>query len=70
MSDRITLAHGAGGKEMEALIRKLFARVKLRSINNAVGLDYFDDASQIITSTSNVIVSIDSYTVDPIFFSS
>jgi len=68
MSDRITLAHGAGGKEMEALIRKLFARVKLRSINNAVGLDYFDDASQIITSTSNVIVSIDSYTVDPIFF--
>lgn len=66
--ERITLAHGAGGKEMEDLVKKLFQKIKVVKIPDSIGLDNFDDGSSVNVPTSSVVISIDSYTVDPIFF--
>ena len=66
-NDRIILAHGAGGRESENLIKKLFQEVKLRKIDQGVGLDEFDDGA-FIPLRSRFVASTDSYTVDPIFF--
>jgi len=67
LEDIIVLAHGAGGKENEALIKRLFSKLRLKKINGGIGLDAFDDGA-IIPIQNNVVTSIDSYTVDPIFF--
>ncbi len=65
--DIVVLAHGAGGKENEDLIKKLFSKVKYKRINNGVGLEAFDDGA-VIPTGNNIVTSIDSYTVNPIFF--
>ncbi len=64
---RITLAHGAGGRESEELIKRLFKFVKLRKVPNGTGLDEFDDGA-FIPLSKHIVFTIDSYTVDPIFF--
>jgi len=64
----ITLAHGAGGKETERIIKSLFINYRIRKVNSGIGLDAFDDGSTIPFGGKHVVVSSDSYTVDPIFF--
>ena len=69
VSDIITLAHGTGGKESFEVINKLFVkRFKFKSVNNGVGLDNLDDGSTIPSVEGDLVFTIDSYTVNPIFF--
>ena len=70
MSDIITLSHGTGGKESSNIIKKLFVEFfKLKRVNNGIGLDELDDGSTIPINGNEFVFTIDSYTVNPIFFS-
>jgi hydrogenase expression/formation protein HypE len=70
--DKITLAHGSGGREMnqlleESIFNKLPSWMKL--IKGGLGIDYPDDAAAIpIYENKYIVVTTDSYTVNPIFF--
>ncbi len=70
--EKITLAHGSGGVEMLELLERLFfKRVEepLKRVEGGVGLEAADDAAAIpIGGGKYLIVSIDSYTVNPPFF--
>lgn len=68
LKDIVVLAHGAGGKENEQLIKQLFSRLKLLKVTNGIGFNAFDDGAVIPITQNNIVTSIDSYTVDPIFF--
>lgn len=61
--ERISLAHGAGGKKMDELISELI----LPSLKNEIGeiaLTDLDDSSV----TDDIVFTTDSHTVKPIFF--
>ncbi|HDJ89655.1 MAG TPA: hydrogenase expression/formation protein HypE [Thermoprotei archaeon] len=69
---KITLAHGAGGRESSELIEKLFSK-KFRKVSlfNGIGLRELDDGATIPLkniSKYSLVISSDSYTVDPLFF--
>jgi hydrogenase expression/formation protein HypE len=69
--ERVTLAHGSGGVEMlEILERLFFKRVKdeLKRVKGGVGLDVADDAAAIPVPGGYIVISTDSYTVNPPFF--
>ena len=72
LEDRVTLAHGAGGKETEDLVRKLFSELlprSLWSLKGGVGLEAMDDAASIpLPGGRHLIVTADSYTVKPLRF--
>ncbi len=68
---RITLAHGAGGRETSELIDGLILRIipeKLWKTPGGAGLDVLDDSALIKVGDGYIALSIDSYTVKPIFF--
>lgn len=69
---KITLAHGAGGKEMAELLETMiFHRVEepLKKVEGGLGIDHPDDGALIpIGEGRYLVVSTDSYTVSPIFF--
>lgn len=60
---RITMAHGAGGSEMQSLIKKYILRY-LGGSDAEVPLEALDDAAVI----DNIVLKSDSHTVKPIFF--
>ena len=62
MKDRITLAHGNGGRLMHELIDRL--RLKL---SNRI-LDEMADAAELYISENKLAFSTDSYVIKPIFF--
>jgi hydrogenase expression/formation protein HypE len=68
----ITLAHGSGGKETEDLIKNLIVNSvppEYWKVGDGTGLDALDDAALIPLSKDKYIaLTIDSYTVKPIFF--
>jgi len=70
--ERITLAHGAGGKETtEILENLLFNRLDIvyKRVKGGVGIDLPDDGATIpLPDGSFLVVSTDSYTVKPIRF--
>lgn len=70
--NRITLAHGAGGREMNLLLDELiFRRVPewMKLVEGGLGIDFPDDSAAIpIGDDRFLVVSVDSYTVNPIFF--
>lgn len=68
---KITLAHGSGGVETNKILERLiFKRVseELKSLKGGLGIDYPDDAAAIPTSDGYIIITTDSYTVNPPFF--
>ncbi len=69
--NKIVLAHGSGGKEtsevIEGLLLKLVPR-NLWRVEGGAGLDVLDDSSLIPVGDGFIAVTIDSYTVNPIFF--
>lgn len=69
---RITLAHGSGGKEMNQLLeRMVFNRVPswMKLVEGGLGIDFPDDAAAIPMGDGRyLVVTVDSYTVSPIFF--
>ncbi len=67
----ITISHGAGGKEMWELIRRLvISKVppNLRSALGGVGTDVLDDGAAIKLGNKYLVVATDSFTVNPIKF--
>jgi len=67
----LTLAHGAGGVETDELLEKLIlSRIpgELVRVLNGYGLDVLDDGATLETGSGHIVVSIDSYTVNPPFF--
>jgi len=72
MSNVIKLSHGSGGVETSELIeRMIFSRVadRLKRVGHGVGIDFPDDAAAVpLPDGKYLVVSIDSYTVSPIFF--
>ncbi len=69
---KITLAHGAGGKETTELLEDLiFSRVEngFKKVEGGLGIDHPDDSALIpIGNGRFLVISTDSYTVSPIFF--
>ncbi|RLI24560.1 hydrogenase expression/formation protein HypE, partial [Candidatus Bathyarchaeota archaeon] len=69
---KVTLAHGAGGREMAELLEALiFHRVDepLKKVEGGLGIDHPDDGALIpIGGGRFLVVSTDSYTVSPLFF--
>lgn len=68
----ITLAHGAGGKETGDLVKNLIVNsvpVEYWRVGDGTGLDVLDDAALIpVGNNKYIAVTIDSYTVKPLFF--
>jgi len=68
----VTLAHGSGGFEMHELLSQLiFSRVihELKRVKGGIGIDKLDDGALIpINNNEFMVVSIDSYTVNPPIF--
>ncbi len=66
--ERISLAHGAGGKAMMGLIKDIFLKeLKLKSAGE-VGLDALDDGATVSLGGMNLVLTTDSHTVKPLFF--
>ena len=69
MGEVITLAHGAGGSAMEELIRSLILpSFSLKKVLGGVGLEELDDGASVRLGSTELVISIDGHTVDPIFF--
>ncbi len=68
--EKITLAHGAGGRETFEIIEKFFIRkFRIKKVSSGLGLDELEDSSTIPLPDGNYLaVTVDSYTVNPIFF--
>lgn len=68
----ITLSHGSGGVETFEVLKKIvLSKVKeeLKKTPGGVGIDVLDDGALIpLINGGYMVVSIDSYTVNPIFF--
>lgn len=68
---KVSLAHGAGGREMAELLERLLLRrveSKLKKVEGGLGIDHPDDGALIPVGDGFLVVSTDSYTVSPIFF--
>ncbi|MGB9630936.1 MAG: hydrogenase expression/formation protein HypE [Candidatus Methanodesulfokora sp.] len=71
MVGKVTLAHGAGGRETEEIVDRLIVRKvpeELRRAMNGVGLDVLDDGASLLIGGAHLVVSVDSYTVKPVSF--
>ncbi|MEM4535778.1 MAG: hydrogenase expression/formation protein HypE [Nitrososphaerota archaeon] len=70
--EKITLAHGSGGREMNQLLEEIvFSRLPswMKLVEGGLGLDFPDDAAAIpLSEDKYMVLTIDSYTVNPIFF--
>lgn len=70
--EKITLAHGAGGREMNNLLEELIFKkipTSMKKIEGGLGIDFPDDAAALPTSDGRyIVVTVDAYTVNPIFF--
>jgi len=67
----VTLAHGAGGKETQALLEEmLFRRLErsMKTVKGGVGLDSPDDAAAIPVGDGYMVATVDAYTVNPLIF--
>jgi len=67
---KITLAHGAGGRETSEIIENFFVKkFSIKKVSTGFGLDELEDSSTIPLPDGNYLaITVDSYTVNPIFF--
>jgi len=69
VKDVVQLIHGGGGTAMSELLSSvLLPNFTLRRVGEGVGLDELDDGATLPLGNLEVVVTIDSHTVDPIFF--
>jgi hydrogenase expression/formation protein HypE len=61
--ERITMAHGAGGKATQTLLDAVF----LRRLGNPV-LDRLEDAAELVVGGTSLAFTTDSFVVSPLFF--
>ena len=66
--DKISLAHGAGGKIMGDLLKIITSSITEKNLVNGIGLNELDDGGSIPLQTQEIVVTADAHTVDPIFF--
>ncbi|MCI4435745.1 MAG: hydrogenase expression/formation protein HypE, partial [Ignisphaera sp.] len=69
--DVVSLVHGFGGKETFELLEKLiFSKLPLdlKRVEKGVGIDIPDDGAVIRLGDVNLVITVDSYTIKPIFF--
>lgn len=69
--DKITTLHGSGGPEtIEIIKRFILSKIpnNLWKASGGYGLDVLDDGSTILVNGKHFVLSIDSFTVNPIFF--
>ncbi|WFO75544.1 hydrogenase expression/formation protein HypE [Desulfurococcaceae archaeon MEX13E-LK6-19] len=67
----IKLSHGGGAKESWEIIEKLIVSrvpVERRKTSGGFGIDVLDDGAVIKTGDKYIVVTTDSFTVNPIFF--
>jgi len=67
----ITLAHGAGGRETQELVERLIVTKvpgALQKVEGGYGIDVLDDSALIPVGEGFIAVTVDSYTVKPLFF--
>jgi hydrogenase expression/formation protein HypE len=65
----VKLSHGAGGSMMDDLVRELFlGGFRNREALDGVGLDALDDGASIRVGNSEVVLTMDGHTVEPLFF--
>lgn len=60
---RVTMAHGAGGKATQTLVESVF----LRRLGNPV-LDRLEDAAELVAGGARLAFTTDSFVVSPLFF--
>ena len=63
LNNKITLAHGSGGRLTHELIKNIFAKY----FKNKV-LSRFDDAAVLGTYNKNIVFTTDAFVVNPLFF--
>ncbi|HAH18273.1 MAG TPA: hydrogenase expression/formation protein HypE [Eubacterium sp.] len=68
--DKINMVHGAGGEVMQDMISDIIlGNISKTSVNGGVGLESLDDSATIPLDDDHVVVTtIDSHTVQPLFF--
>lgn len=66
----IQLAHGGGGLLQNELIDFITKHIKIKKVNDGVGVDAMDDGATIPLPNydSEIVVTADGHTVDPLFF--
>ncbi len=67
----MTLVHGSGARETFDLITKMIvSRVpeELRKVGNGIGINVLDDGAVIPMGDKYLVITMDSYTVKPLFF--
>jgi len=64
MTERITLAHGAGGEQMDQFIKKIILKHFTQHDDIEIPLSSLDDSAVI----DDIVFSTDSHTVQPLFF--
>jgi len=68
VDEKISLAHGAGGKAMMDIIRNIFLKeLKLKSAGE-VSLDDLDDGATVSFGDKSLVFTTDSHTIKPLFF--
>ena len=67
--ETVKLSHGAGGATEETLIHQLFLKTfTRRQALDGIALDALDDGASIKAGDTEIILTADGHTVDPIFF--
>uniref|UniRef100_A0A7J2T9J4 Hydrogenase expression/formation protein HypE n=1 Tax=Ignisphaera aggregans TaxID=334771 RepID=A0A7J2T9J4_9CREN len=69
--DKISLVHGFGGRETYELLDKvIFSKLplNLKKVEGGAGLEALDDGAVIRFGDTNVVITLDSYTIKPIVF--
>lgn len=68
--DKINMVHGAGGEVMQDMISDIIlGNISKTSVNGGIGLESLDDSATIPLDDEHVVVTtIDSHTVQPLFF--
>lgn len=68
---KISLAHGSGGVETSHLLERLIINRLpdwMKTIERGLGLDFPDDSAALPIPGGYIVVTIDAYTVSPLFF--
>ena len=71
MKDKIVeLSMGGGGRKMDELIEFIRGHFSLQQVEGGVGIESLDDGATFPTPKgSELVLTTDGHTVDPIFFS-
>ncbi len=68
IAERISLAHGAGGRIMGEIIQLITSIITEKNVPNGIGLKELDDGGSVPIQDYQIILSGDAHTVHPIFF--